>query len=259
MVWLAKIATWCFGLAIIWAPWIIIGLWIIWLVLFNFEPTDWQQMMNAPMESSILTIACIPLTFAVAQLCGMAIPRGITAGVIALVVTIALGLAEVALVRGMMIPFWGLLVLPVALLAVTWAWSGDWLLDRPAPGRYLRLGALLAGAFAVLLGGYIGYRAWGIPDPGPIAPPSAWAATASLSSDRNAAELYREAARRLRAIPKGVPLPGNPDVRRGPRPDPTRVSDARLPVPANLAAHPAEWVGTGADRWALRSGDGPRA
>ncbi len=164
----------------------------------------------------ILSILCIPLAFAVAQLCGMALPRGITAGVIALVVTIALGLAEVSLVKGMMIPVWGLLVMPVALLAVTWAWSGDWLLDRPAPGRYLRLGAILAGVFAVLLGGYIGYRAWGIPDPGPIAPPSAWAATASLASDRNAAELYREAARRLNDSPDGRSGAGIPRQARRP-------------------------------------------
>ncbi len=96
-----------------------------------------------------------------------------------------------------MMPVWGLLVLPVAFLVVTWAWSGDWFLDRPALGRYLRLGLILAGTFGVLLGGYAGVRAWGIADPGSIAPPSTWTA-APLPADRNAADLYREAAGRLK-------------------------------------------------------------
>ena len=73
-----------------------------------------------------------------------------------------------------MLPLQGLLVIPAGLLAVSWAWSGDWLLDRPAPGRWLRLGLLLTGLFTLVVSWYAGYRAWSIRDVGPIAPPAAW-------------------------------------------------------------------------------------
>ena len=124
----------------------------------------------------------------------MAIRRGITAGVIAIVVTLALGFAQGGLLLGNMMPLWGPLAILLAFPVVTWAWSGDWLLDRPAPGRYLRLAMILIGTFGVLLGVYAGDRAWSIADLGPIAPPSTWAA-APIPPDRNAADLYREATR----------------------------------------------------------------
>jgi hypothetical protein len=187
-VWLAKLAVWCFGLAMIWVP-------LACLAVLS-GPLDTRRFSGADMGWVVLTL---PLVFAVGQLCGMAIPRGITAGVIAIVVTIALGAAQAALVMGLMMPEWGLLALPVAFLVVTWAWSGDWLMDRPALGRYLRLGLILAGTFGVLLTGYAGVRAWGTADPGPIAAPSTWAA-APIPADRNAADLYREAARKMGAI-----------------------------------------------------------
>jgi hypothetical protein len=184
IVWLAKLAVWCFGLAIIWVPIIVVS------------PDS--DVISPRWRGELFRFAYyLPLGFAVAQLCGMVIPRGITAGLVALVVALALGVAQAALIQGGMMPVWGLVAMPVALLVVTWAWSGDWLLDRPAPGRYIRLALILAGTFGMVLGGYAGVRAWSIPDPGPIAAPSAWALTASLPPDRNAADLYREAARKL--------------------------------------------------------------
>ena len=97
-----------------------------------------------------------------------------------------------------MMPAWGLAVLPLVFLAVTWAWSGDWLLDRPAPGRWVRLGLSLAVVLMTVFGGYTGWRAWSVPDVGPIPMPSDWVAASSrLPDDLNAAPLYREAARRL--------------------------------------------------------------
>ncbi len=180
-VWLAKLLTWCFGLAIILVPlWQMHG--------------DWPALARGGHGLTWIALS-FPLVFAVGQLCGMVIPRGITAGVVALVISIALGFAQAGLVQELMMPLWGLAAMPVTLLVVSWAWSGDWLLDRPAPGRYVRLGLLLAATFGVLLSGYAGMRAWSVPDPGPIAEPSIWIATASLSPDRNAADLYREAAR----------------------------------------------------------------
>ncbi len=200
-VWLTKLGVWCFAMAIIWVPVIVMSLEVL--------PSDQTR------ETILWSVYSLPLTFAVAQLCGMVFPRGITAAVIALVVTLALGAGQAALITwGKMMPVWGLAVLPVAFLVVTRAWVGDWLLDRPAPGRYLRLGLILAGTLGVILAGYAGERAWSIPDPGPIAAPSTWMTMASLSPDRNAAELYREAARKLAEVPPGTDFSrGTPERR----------------------------------------------
>ena len=73
-----------------------------------------------------------------------------------------------------LLPTPGLVFVAIALLAVSWAWTRDWILDRPAPGRWLRLGLFLAGAFALLSAGYVGFRVWSVPDMGPIAKPAAW-------------------------------------------------------------------------------------
>jgi hypothetical protein len=187
VVWLVKLATWCIGLAVIWAPLVVLAL------NYPFLPPRPQNWLA--------TILMLPLSFAVGQFCGMTIRRGITAGVVAVVVALALGIALFAVVEALWMPVWALLVIPAALLAVTWAWSGDWLLDPPAPGRWIRLGLMLTCMSAVLLGWYTGSRAWELPDAGPVIPPRAWAAAAApLQPERNAADLYREAARRLAAL-----------------------------------------------------------
>jgi hypothetical protein len=98
-------------------------------------------------------------------------------------------------------------------LLVSWAWSGDWLLDRPAPGRWLRLGSMLTGTFAVLLGVYTAFRAWSVPDIGPIAPPRAWIAPLSelFRADldmrhRNTDAIYRQTLRSLKSEYPGLDL-----------------------------------------------------
>ena len=139
------------------------------------------------------------LYFSVAVLCGMAIRRSITAIVVALVIALVLTIPLALLVTVNMLPAPGLLVIPAGLLVVSWAWSKDWLLDRPAPGRFLRLGLLLIGMFVLAVSWYAGYRAWSIRDVGLVAPPTAWteATTASLQPNQNAANLYREAGDQL--------------------------------------------------------------
>jgi hypothetical protein len=184
IVWLAKVATWCFGLVLIWAPQVF---------LFARTPLD-----DHSVEQWTRLTLILPLGFAVAVLCGMAIPSGITAGAVALVFAIAITFGALGLIELGMLPTWGLLVLPPVLLAVSWAWSGDWLLDRPAPGRRIRLALLLAGALGATVGGYASWRAWSVPDVGPITPPAAWAAdTGPLPPDRDAAPLYREAGAKV--------------------------------------------------------------
>jgi hypothetical protein len=186
LVWLVKLAVWGLGLAVILGPQAIMAV--------------ARPVPPGPEDRWLIIVLTIPLGFAVAQLCGIAIRRGITALVAALVVTLALAVPLLALVIAVpMLPPLGLPAVAVALLAVSWAWSGDWLMDRPAPGRWLRLGLLLFGTFTVLLGWYAGFRAWSVPDVGSIAAPRAWmeAASSPLPAERNAADLYREAGRRL--------------------------------------------------------------
>jgi len=187
LVWLVKLAVWGLGLAVIWGP------------LALMAKISMEHTILSGIENWLLSVLVVPLFFGVAQLCGMAIHRGITAVAVALVTGLALVIPLVSLAVAHMLPVQGLLVISAGLLAISWAWSGDWLLDRPAPGRWLRLGLLLTGTFALLLGWYAGFRAWSLPDVGPIAAPQAWinAAATPLPADENAADLYREAGRRL--------------------------------------------------------------
>jgi len=187
LVWLAKLAVWGLGLAVIWGP------------LPLMAKISMVHSSVRGIENWLLSVLIIPLFFGVAQLCGMVIRRGITAVVVALMIGLALVIPLVSLAVAQMLPVQGLLVIPAGLLAVSWAWSGDWLLNRPVPGRWLRLGLLMTGTFALLLGWYAGFRAWSLPDVGPIAAPQTWidAAATPLPAEQNAADLYREAGRRL--------------------------------------------------------------
>jgi ABC-2 family transporter protein len=199
LVWLVKLAVWCVGLAVIWV-----------LPLVEFQRNGFG---SAEWDNWLWVILTLPLAFAVAVLCGMTISRGLTAAVIALVMIMTLELPLVALIRALLLPHAGLLVVTVALLFVSWAWSGDWLLDRPAPGRWLRLGSLLAGTFAVLLAFYTGFRAWSVPDIGPIAPPRVWIAPqldplrAEVDlRNRDTADIYRQTVQSLKSAYPGLDL-----------------------------------------------------
>ncbi len=186
-VWLVKFTMWLFG--------------VVTLAIIFFGALVLSAMMGRPVGggNELVVFACIPLAYAVALICGMAFRRGVTAFVIAVMLTFGLAWPLVALLYQSMMPWPAFLVVPAALIVVSWAWRTDWMLERPAPWRWLRLGAFACAAFALLFAWYIGVRAWGVPDPGPIAPPEAWARISSSASspDRNAADLYREAGRLL--------------------------------------------------------------
>jgi hypothetical protein len=185
LVWLVKLMVWVISLGMVWA-----------VLIARFLALPVPPGVQADWVPAVLAL---PIGFAVAQLCGMAIPRGITAWVVSMVATLALAIPGIGLVIERMLPAQGLLAIPLALLTVSWAWSDDWLFDRPAPGRWIRLGAILAGMSAVLSGGYAASRAWGVPDASPVSPPLAWvlAAPIMLPADQDAAELYRQAGQRL--------------------------------------------------------------
>jgi hypothetical protein len=191
LVWMVKLATWSVGVALIWVPLVIMT------SLASVRPlvvksTEWPFIF-------LIMFLIMTSYLAVGLVCGMVIRRGITAVVIALVASLVLTIPLASLVGANMLPIEGLLAIPAGLLAVSWAWSGDWLFERPAPGRWVRLGLLLAGMSTLDATAFVGYRAWSVRDVGPIAPPAVWLemATTPLPTDQNAAELYREAGRRL--------------------------------------------------------------
>ena len=187
LVWLVKLLIWGVGLVMLWGP------------LAVMARISFTQMGVVSVDNWLFGILVIPLYFGIALVCGMAIQRSITAVVISLVIGLILTIPLAALVTTEMLPVQGLLVIPVGLLVVSWAWSGDWLLARPGSRRWLRLGLLLMGMFALVVTWYAGFRAWSIRDVGPIDLPSIWleAASASLPADQNAADLYRKAGQRL--------------------------------------------------------------
>jgi ABC-2 family transporter protein len=191
LVWMVKLAVWSVGLVVIWVPLLLM------MALVAMRRTGASAQSIEDWLAVIFVMTFYP---GVALLCGMAIRRGITAVVIAMVTSLALTIPLVSLVNVGVLPLQGgLLVIPAGVVAVSWAWSGDWLLDRPAPGRWVRLGLLFTGMSTLIVTWYAGYRAWSIRDVGPIAPPATWIEAAATPSPagENAADLYREAGRRL--------------------------------------------------------------
>jgi hypothetical protein len=185
LVWLVKLTIWCLGLAAIWGPQV--------MLIEAFPPP--VQRESALVAGGL----AFPIAFTIAQLCGMAIRRGITALIAASVLTMALAVPLIPMVFTLLVPLWGLPVLPIVLLVVSWAWSGDWLRDRPSPGRWVRLGLLAVGAVSVLTASYASYRVLSVPNMSLIAAPASWieAAGSAPAAERNAADLYREAQRLL--------------------------------------------------------------
>ncbi len=197
-VWLVKVMTWGLGPAVL----VFAAASFVWYM----QAGSWytQPRFRGRGDGVILALACLPLAFAVGVICGMAFRRGITAFVIAVVATIALAMPLIALAVENVVPAAGILMVAAALLVISWAWRHDWMLERPAPGRWLRLGLYLAVAIPVLSACHIGFRVWSVPNVGPIAPPESWAEFSSIemSPDRNAADLYQEAGRRLTYLGK---------------------------------------------------------
>jgi hypothetical protein len=196
LVWLVKVCVWLFGLAVIW------GVLFIGTCIFNFQYIR-RSMVNSNWFDYQAWLALIAVAsiyfgiFAIAMLCGMAIRRGVTAWVLAMVAASAVSGPVFALAASNMIPYYGPVVIPPAFLLISWLWSGDWLFDRPAPGRWLRLALMLSVMTTTLFGGYIALRAWSVPDSPPIPAPVTWTnlTPEPTPSDRDAAPVYREAGR----------------------------------------------------------------
>ena len=191
-VWLIKVSVWLGAMTLLWLPlWLFRGVW-----------TDSQMNQTETFQYVIPTALALFSTIAVGQFCGMTIRRGITAGVVAIVVYLTLAFIQIGLVAGGMMSLGFAMLTPLAMLAVTWAWSGDWMLDRPGYGRWARLAGLVAGASTLLFSGYVGERVWGVAglasnskivedfryDRSPVTPPVA----------DNAAPIYLQATRAVK-------------------------------------------------------------
>jgi hypothetical protein len=200
-LWPIKVLAWLLGLAAIG----VLCLGLLSISLF-------AHRSNSVASSSELIMYGIVLSycFAVGLLSGMAIRRGITAAMVAVLTVCASAAAFGLLGAAGLLSGWWVATPPVALLAVSWAWTGPWLLDRPGPGKWLRLLGLLGLMAVVELPLYAGLRAWGVPDGGPI--PDEFLARldgSPIPSGEDAAPLYAEAARDLTPMWRAI-LPEDP-------------------------------------------------
>ncbi len=192
LVWLAKVVVWLAAMTAIWLPlWISRGLWA----------ENPARATNPSFDPDMTIALSIFAALAVGQFCGMTIRRGITAAVVGVVLCLGYLSTHFALIRGGMMSPAFFLISSLAIFVVTWAWSGDWMLDRPGFGRWARLTGLVAGTAALMFSWYVGERVWGVGalppaaqlqlvryERSPAIPPAA----------ENAAPLYEEAGRALR-------------------------------------------------------------
>lgn|GEM_PF-3536588 len=158
------------------------------------------QVLSAPIAGPVFL--AVLNAFAIAQLSGLVIRRGITAGVVALLGYLIFLLPQILLYLGRMIPFWSLLLSPILLFVVSWAWSTDWVFDRPGGRRWIKLALLLVVPSCLLVSLYVGYRAWSLPDV-EVSLDRSRLRSPSIPPDQNAAELYRVAFHKIHLSPKG--------------------------------------------------------
>ncbi len=195
VVWGVKIGVWMGWLVIL--LWLVIGMpgplqgmrMVIHGALTPFDGTTATRLS----QGSLIFLAIVT-ALSVGQLCGMVIPRGITACLVAIVGAAMIGVFQGALLSMRMLPWAIPLLIPLSLLGVSWAWSADWMLERPGLARWGRLALLLTGAFALVIAAHVGLRVYGVPDVGPGFDVAAFKRKAQVSDKENAAPLYQKAA-----------------------------------------------------------------
>ncbi len=162
-VWRVKVGVWAVLLGLLACAVTPFALFVEVLLVDRFAPTD-----TTPYLWKWLPIF-ISLTFTapVGMLCGMVIRRGITAAVGAAALLMLLAMPLGMLVSQRMLPTWGLAAVPMACFVISWAWSADWMYDRPGAGRWLRLAAYSIVMGCVLCTSYIGLRIYGVPSVDP--------------------------------------------------------------------------------------------
>ena len=114
-------------------------------------------------EALLVTLGLSLVTTTIPILCGMVIRRGITAGTVALLILTLVVPPLMGLFAMRMLPGVFFLLFPLVFLAVSFAWSRDWMMDRPGAGRWIKLAALFAGGFGALFAAYVAVRVQGVP------------------------------------------------------------------------------------------------
>ena len=154
-------------------------------------------ILNIVDVHSFLVRGVVLITLAIPILCGMVIRRGITAGTVSLLVLILVLPPLFGLSAMEMMPSVFLLLVPLAFLAVSFAWSRDWMLNRPGARRWIKLAVLLAGCFGALFAAYVTVRVQGVPTLEPVREAQIFQFTTPTSAPaaENAADLYRQAAK----------------------------------------------------------------
>ena len=125
LVWLVKVAVW--GVKLL----IISGLLAAIAFFTRTSGDQWRERIPLALFLA-LAFAVVALLFTVALICGMAFRRGITAFVLALVIAIGLAVPLLVLVLSGTLPVPSVLFVPLVLLIVSWAWSGDWIMHQSA-------------------------------------------------------------------------------------------------------------------------------
>ncbi len=103
------------------------------------------------------------ITLAIPILCGMVIPRGITAGTVSLLALLLVLPPLFGLFEMRMLPGVFFLLVALAFLGVSFGWSRDWMLDRPGARRWVKLAVLFAGCIGPVFAAYVVVRVWAFP------------------------------------------------------------------------------------------------
>lgn len=238
LVWAVKVGVWVAGLV------------VLWLLITLISPREWvvSPLLRRQETPAIAVLMILAMTLSVGMLCGMTIRRGLTAGVVAAAVLVVTLLPLIPLFHHQMVPIWGVATIPLTCLLVSWAWSADWMYERPGAGRWVRLGLLISGAVAATFGGYVTYRIASVPVPDAVAL-ARYArpveSTPASGAPGNAADVYAEALKKLHT-PVDDASPGENDealtlVRRAAKMSLCRFVDADQSNLFNGISH-AEYV-----------------
>jgi hypothetical protein len=199
MIWLVRTAIWLAAQVPLWAPALLVTL-----------SRDAQVRPNRGVESLFAaTVALYLGSFAIGLLCGMTIRRGITAGMVALVIVIAGAVPLGFLTEMGVVPAWVGIAIPLVFLGTTWAWSGDWLLALSGARKWIKLALLALVGFGGLFGLYVFDRTMMLPALDPVTEDRMFRFSTDrgrLAPEENAASLYREAAKLIRASSASAPF-----------------------------------------------------
>jgi hypothetical protein len=191
-VWRWKLLVWGAGMASF------LGLLLLTLALLGSRFGDPAVTAAEGSERLLLVVVGVSNAFAVGILCGMVIFRRVTAALVGVLLLIALVPLQLGLVLRAMVPTWTLLLTPSILFAISRAWSDDWLLERQGARPWVKLACLIAVPFGLLGVSYVSYRAFGVPDVGPVVAPNSSSAEI-IPAEQDAAEVDRRAIQLIRA------------------------------------------------------------